>query len=177
MSIHDAWRVGESITDFISLMLRRAVKDLTPEYCLQCGGCTGACPVSRIIEDFNPRQIIARVQLGRIRGLLKTDTIWTCASCLKCKERCPSDISPYDLILILRNLAVRMGYDFPDGYKDLVKSVFETGIEQQPQRVRTRTGKRYDRKSLGLPSLQRPLDMEKFAEALGKLVKKEELLG
>lgn len=177
MSIHDVWRAGENITDFISLMLRRAIKDLTPEYCLQCGECTGACPVSRIIEDFNPRQIIAKVQLGRTRELLKTDTIWICTECLKCKERCPSETSPYDIIHILRNLAVKIGYKVPEGYLDLVKRTFELGLIQKPQSVRTRTSKRYDRESLGLPNLQKPLDMEKFNEALSKLVKKEDLLG
>ncbi|MBW2571382.1 MAG: hypothetical protein JRE61_03175 [Deltaproteobacteria bacterium] len=27
-------------------------------YCLDCGVCTGSCPVSRIFPEFSPRQII-----------------------------------------------------------------------------------------------------------------------
>ena len=29
-------------------------------YCLDCGVCTGSCPVSRVFPEFSPRQIIER---------------------------------------------------------------------------------------------------------------------
>jgi len=29
-------------------------------YCLDCGVCTGSCPIARVFPDFSPRQIIER---------------------------------------------------------------------------------------------------------------------
>jgi heterodisulfide reductase subunit D len=35
--------------------------DMTQTYfCLDCGVCTGSCPVARVFPDFSPRQIIER---------------------------------------------------------------------------------------------------------------------
>lgn len=161
---------------FVTLMLQRAVSEMAVEVCEQCGKCPASCPVSRHIESFNPRQLIAKVYLGRTEELLKSDVIWTCTSCLKCKERCPENISPYDVILILRNLAIRAGYDHPVGYDEFINTVIEKGVPQQPQRVRTRTGERLDRASLGLPPAEKPRDMKKFSETLRDIVRGSRLV-
>lgn len=157
--------------EFVSLMLRRAVSEMAAEICDQCGKCSAACPVARHMEGFNPRQLVTKVYLGRIEELLRSDVNWNCTSCLKCRERCPENISPYDVILVLRNLAVRAGYDYPSGYDEFISTVIEYGIAQQPQIVRTRTRERRDRASLGLPSVDRPRDLEKFGQILSRIVR------
>lgn len=157
--------------NFVTLMLQRAVSEMAVEVCEQCGKCPASCPVSRHIESFNPRQLIAKVSLGRIEELLKSEAIWTCTSCLKCKERCPENISPYDVILILRNLAIRAGYEHPVGYDEFIDTIIEEGVPQQPQRVRTRTGERRDRASFGLPPATSPRDIKKFSEVLRNIVR------
>ena len=162
--------------NFVTLMLQRAVSEMAVEVCEQCGKCHASCPVSRHIESFNPRQLIAKVSLGRVEELLKSDVIWTCTSCLKCKERCPENISPYDVILILRNLAIRGGYDHPAEYDEFIDAVMEKGVLQQPQRVRTRSGERRDRASLGLPPAASPRDIKRFSEILRNIVRGGELV-
>ena len=164
-------RIDEKEVEFVSLMLQRAVSEMAVEVCEQCGKCPAACPVARHMEGFNPRQLIAKVFLGRIEELLKSDVIWNCTSCLKCSERCPENISPYDVILVLRNLAVRAGYDYPAGYDEFINAVIEYGVAQQPQMVRTRTRKRLDRSSLALPPAEKPRDLEKFSEILSRIVR------
>jgi heterodisulfide reductase subunit C len=152
--------------DFISLMLKRAVGEMNAEVCEQCGKCSSACPVSRQIEGFNPRRLIERVAIGRTEGLLRSEEIWKCSTCLKCVERCPEDISPYDVILVLRNLAYRAGYEYPPAYDDFIGAVSEKGLAQRPQRVRTRAGEQVDRESLGLPPVDGPKNMERFNEIM-----------
>lgn len=99
--------------DFVTLMLQRALSGLKVELCEQCGKCSAVCSISRLNEGFNPRLIVAKVLLGRFDELLNSNTIWMCTSCLKCKEGCPAELSPYDIIIILRKLAVRAGYEYP----------------------------------------------------------------
>ena len=161
---------GRSIeVDFVTLMLQRAIADLTAEFCEQCGKCTVGCPISRVVEGFTPRQIVAEVQSGKVKELLKSDIIWTCTLCLTCNERCPDETSPYDIVMILRNLSARIGYHFPKGYKDRDKKLYKLGIIQEPQMIQTLTGERFDREGLGLPELKLPSDMKRFTEALNKL--------
>jgi len=157
-----AAEIDEREVNFISLMLSRAVGAMNAEVCDQCGKCSSACPVSREIEGFNPRQMIGKVALGKIDELLRGEAIWTCTACLKCRERCPKDISPYDVILILRNLAYRAGYSYPRGYDDFIQGVKESGYIVEPQTVRTRDGGRVSRGDLGLPEVSGPEDMDRF---------------
>ena len=163
--------IDKEQVEFVSLLLQREVSEMDAEVCEQCGKCTSACPVAIYMEGFNPRRLIAKVALGRTDELLESDTIWTCTSCLKCKERCPENISPYDVILVLRNLAVRAGHPYPAGYDETIKAVLEYGVAQQPRMVRTRAHERRDRASLGLPPAEKPRDMKKFNEVLGGIVR------
>jgi len=161
---------GRSIeVEFVTLMLQRAIADLTAEFCEQCDKCAVGCPISLVVEGYSPSQIVADVRSGRVKELLRSDIIWICTSCLTCKERCPDETSPYDIVMILRNLSARIGYHFPKGYKDADKKLNRLGIIQEPQMIQTKTGWRFDREDLGLPELQSPRDMKRFTEALNKL--------
>lgn len=166
-----AAEINEREVEFISLMLRRAVGGMNAEVCDQCGKCSSACPVSKEIEGFNPRQMIGKVALGKNEELLRGEAIWTCTTCLKCRERCPEEISPYDVILILRNLAYRAGYNYPKGYDDFVKGVRESGFISVPQSVRARDGSHVSREDLGLPEVSGPEDMDRFVGIVDQIVK------
>jgi len=154
--------INEVEVRFISRMLSRLVGEMNATVCEQCGKCSSTCPVSKEIEGFNPRRLIAKVSLGKINGLLRDDAIWTCTTCLKCQERCPEDISPYDVILILRNLAYRAGYSYPTGYDDFIRAVKECGFISMPKAIRTRDRGKVSRGDLGLPEVSGPTDMAKF---------------
>jgi heterodisulfide reductase subunit C len=152
-------------------MLQKSVQKMNTEVCEQCGKCTSACPVSKEIEDFNPRKLVSQIALGKIDEVIAGEAIWTCTTCLKCKERCPEEISPYDIILILRNLAYREGLNYPVGYDDFIKGIMERGFINPPQQVRTRGGERVNRINLGLPEVSSPLRMNVFRANLEDLIK------
>jgi len=61
-------------------------------YCMECGVCTGSCPVSKELPEFSPRQIIKRAYLEPTDELLQCHEIWACLTCARCSERCPVEI-------------------------------------------------------------------------------------
>jgi quinone-modifying oxidoreductase, subunit QmoC len=74
--------------------------------CIQCGTCSGSCPVSWAMEE-TPRQIFAMVRAGMRDKVLDSLTIWTCASCYQCMHRCPQKIKITDIMYMLKRMAIR----------------------------------------------------------------------
>jgi quinone-modifying oxidoreductase, subunit QmoC len=74
--------------------------------CIQCGTCSGSCPVSWAMEE-TPRQIFAMIRAGMRNEVLDSTTIWTCASCYQCMHRCPQKIKITDIMYMLKRMAMR----------------------------------------------------------------------
>jgi heterodisulfide reductase subunit C len=78
--------------------------------CYQCGKCSAGCPaVSQM--DILPNQIIRYAQLGFKDELLKSKSIWICASCFTCNARCPKGINIAEVIEVLRQILLRKRED------------------------------------------------------------------
>lgn len=60
--------------------------------CYQCGKCSAGCPMADSF-DLMPRQIVHLMHLGDMDSVMKSKSIWLCASCHTCVERCPHDIN------------------------------------------------------------------------------------
>ena len=73
--------------------------------CLQCGTCSGSCPLSYLM-DITPRELIALFRAGDIDSVMKSRTIWVCASCYSCQSRCPASIKVTDIIYSLKRMAM-----------------------------------------------------------------------
>ncbi len=73
--------------------------------CLQCGTCTGTCPVSYAM-DVTPRQMVALYRAGMIEDILRSRAIWLCASCYSCAVRCPANIRVTDTMYALKRIAM-----------------------------------------------------------------------
>ncbi len=73
--------------------------------CLQCGTCTGSCPVAYAM-DVTPRAVVAMFRAGMIEEILRSRTIWLCASCYSCTVRCPVGILVTDTLYALKRLAI-----------------------------------------------------------------------
>ncbi|NPA15661.1 MAG: heterodisulfide reductase [Deferribacteres bacterium] len=83
--------------------------------CIQCGTCTGSCPMAYVM-DYGPRRLFALAKGGSIRKALMANTYWICASCYFCTVRCPRGIRITDIMYALKRLAVKNGI-FPSGEK------------------------------------------------------------
>jgi len=78
--------------------------------CFSCGACSGACPVSQAIPDFDPRKIIHMVRMGLKDRILRSDLLWYCSRCRSCVFVCPQNVGFADIINVLRKIAVNEGY-------------------------------------------------------------------
>jgi len=76
--------------------------------CIQCGTCTGSCPMSPYM-DYTPRQIIAMTRAGFKQEVLGCFTIWLCSSCYACTVACPKTIRITDVMYALKRHAIRDG--------------------------------------------------------------------
>ena len=74
--------------------------------CIQCGTCSGICPVSHYM-DFTPRRIVSMLRGGFRNDVLNSFTIWLCASCYACTVNCPMDIKITDIMYSLKMLAMK----------------------------------------------------------------------
>lgn len=82
--------------------------------CIQCGTCTGSCPVSYAM-DISPRMVIALFRAGEIEQILRSRTIWICASCYMCTTRCPQAIKITEILYALKRTAIEKGL-YPDRF-------------------------------------------------------------
>jgi heterodisulfide reductase subunit C len=75
--------------------------------CFNCTGCTVGCPVMEIDKSYNPRKILRKALLGMRKEVLCDDSMWHCASCYICFERCPQDVKITEVIGAIRAIAQR----------------------------------------------------------------------
>lgn len=88
-----------------------AIKKLASEtkayLCIDCGKCTGTCPIGRVGVTYSPRAVVEHVVVGRRDA--REDELWRCLTCGLCQERCPSDVAYPEFIHSLREQAVGNG--------------------------------------------------------------------
>ncbi len=77
-------------------------------YCLDCGVCTGSCPVAKVFSDFSPRRIIER-SLYELEDF-SDQSIWYCLGCAQCSVRCPAKIEFPEFIRLMRKEAYSLGF-------------------------------------------------------------------
>src|SRR5512139_646846 len=76
--------------------------------CIQCGTCSGVCPLS-IYMDYSPRQVMALTRADFKNEVLRSVTIWLCASCYACTVECPRQIRITDIMYELKQRAIHEG--------------------------------------------------------------------
>lgn len=76
--------------------------------CIQCGTCSGICPLS-IYMDYTPRRVIALVRADFKNEVLRSHTVWLCASCYACTVECPRQIRITDIMYGLKQRAIKEG--------------------------------------------------------------------
>ncbi len=89
--------------------LTEAIKHSRALLCLECGKCTGICPVSRFNHGYSPRILLNRALRSTNSELLKDKNIWSCLSCRLCDETCPAGINYIELTQAIRFEAQKLG--------------------------------------------------------------------
>ena len=103
-------------------------------YCLDCGVCTGSCPVSRYQPTFSPRLIVEKALLGLGDELLKDRELWSCLTCSRCFQRCPTSINFPEFMRLLREEAMKAGTKPIYSHHGMLQTIMELqtqGIRQK----------------------------------------------
>jgi Fe-S oxidoreductase len=88
----------------------QAIVQRTRAYlCLDCGKCTGSCPLARVDLDYSPRRIVERVVFGEAESVIADPHLWACMTCGLCSARCPSDVDFTRFIIEMRAEAFQAG--------------------------------------------------------------------
>ena len=80
----------------------RQIQETNAYSCLECGKCTGTCPVARYSNTFSPRQILTSSLQNTHPDAIRPADLWSCLTCMRCDEVCPSDIKYTDFIHLIR---------------------------------------------------------------------------
>jgi len=97
--------------------LREKVKRTNAYACLECGKCTSICPVSLFRRNsttdkqYSPRILLTKAIRQKYESLFYDYDLWSCLTCKKCDEYCPSGIHYIELMQFLREGASRSGFD------------------------------------------------------------------
>lgn len=117
----------ESRHDFAEKVEKISGQRLT--LCYQCGKCSAGCPIA-FTMDYLPNQITRFAQLGMVDKLMKSSTIWLCASCQTCSVRCPRGIDLAGIMDALRILAKQKGIIPKDQITPIFDGIFLGTIEK-----------------------------------------------
>jgi len=105
---------------------RQFAKDTGLFACVQCGKCTGGCPMA-MKTRLNPRNLIYRVLIaGNGFNLEGREELWDCTTCSTCYSRCPKQVNPMEAIIAVRSAIVEKGRIHPN-VKTALESTFRQG--------------------------------------------------
>lgn len=93
--------------------------------CIQCGVCTGSCPVS-VKFNLNIRRLMRNIAFSRRIDLPPDNTLWGCTTCSTCEVRCPKGLNPVSVIVGMRGITVEEGRLAPT-IRDALESIYKHG--------------------------------------------------
>ena len=109
----------------MALKTEPMVEQLELMGCIQCGKCTGGCPVARK-TTLNIRSLIYNMLVEPELDVSAHPELWDCTCCFTCVERCPKDVRPAELIIGLRGQLVESGH-IPDTIGTALTGIFRQG--------------------------------------------------
>lgn len=92
-------------------------------YCMECGVCTGSCPVSGLLPAFSPRQMIKRVLIDREETVYEDPGLWACLTCARCSSRCPAQIDFPAFARSCRAVAREQGNQPEPAHHGIIQSI------------------------------------------------------
>jgi len=105
---------------------RQFIRDHDLYACIQCGKCTGGCPMA-MKTKLNPRGLIYRLLVaGNGFDIEGREELWDCTTCNTCASRCPKEVNPMEIVIALRGAFVEKGRVHPN-VKTALESIFRHG--------------------------------------------------
>ena len=92
-------------------------------YCMECGVCTGSCPISHERPGFSPRQMIKRTLVDPDPDILHSSDLWACLSCSRCSDRCPVGIDFPEFIRSYREKALAIANNPRESHHGIFQTI------------------------------------------------------
>jgi heterodisulfide reductase subunit D len=108
-----------------SVNLEQKVEETKAYNCVECGICTGSCPVSRVNPDFSPRLMVEKLLLGPQEEILADRELWSCLTCRTCSVRCPAQVDYNEFMRAARVAAREAGFEGVDTHAGVLRSIME----------------------------------------------------
>jgi len=109
-----------------------AIKKLDFNMCMQCGECTGSCPVFSKSE-LNPRRLMLEIAYAinpltmyPPLNIREKSEVWDCTTCRTCSNRCPRDVNPMDVLVGLRGFLIEEGL-VPPTLGEALEGIYKYG--------------------------------------------------
>lgn len=102
--------------------------------CIQCGRCTGGCPVTVRVGLNVRRFVYDAYHEEKLEELARLAEIWDCTACHTCAVRCPKGLKPLEVLLGLRTMIVESGKVEPT-VRDALQSVLLEGNPWEKSRA------------------------------------------
>ena len=94
--------------------------------CIQCGTCTGGCPV-KFRSPLNMRRLVRETSFTAIpASVFKRPELWACTTCSTCSLRCPAGVKNVELIMGIRNFLANQG-EVPSTIRDALENTLLQG--------------------------------------------------
>jgi len=101
-------------------------QDFNLNLCIQCGTCTGGCPI-KFRSPLNMRRLVRETYLNaNFPQILKRPELWACTTCSTCSLRCPAGVKNVEMIMGFRNILTRQG-EVPSTIRDALENTFLHG--------------------------------------------------
>lgn len=135
---------SSSANNFLTDVEKRSDQSLLE--CLQCGKCSGGCPVASE-QVPGPRQLVAEILAGMKRKALTNPLVWHCVCCGTCLIRCPVQINIYRVSTALCEIAheEKIAPSVPDIH--LFEDLFLKSVENYGRLKELRTIAEYNLRS------------------------------
>ena len=109
-----------------------AIKKLNFNVCMQCGECTGSCPISSK-SKLNIRRHVREIAymvfpltMHPPLNIYERSEVWDCTTCSTCAYRCPRSVDLVEILIGLRGLLVEEGR-VPPTLGDALEGVYKYG--------------------------------------------------
>ena len=170
LSITDLFSMSKPVkTDTRSLEKQLRILGIgSPDLCFQCSKCTSGCEAMKLLE-LEPHSVMASVKSGFVQEMVNSDVLWSCIGCYKCKERCPQNVSPVEIMYVLKNWYVASGKPIPGDYQMMLQNMMTKGFIQENKEILDDEGISKDRVALCLPDIGGPQDMNKFSLIISRI--------
>lgn len=105
--------------------LQNIIRETKAYRCLDCGECTGGCPIAWGRSNYSPRLFVKRVAFGFEDRVIGNIDLWSCLTCGLCNERCPSEVDYLGFIKAVRREAFERGIRGVPSHDGILQAIMD----------------------------------------------------